>query len=657
MKSLRFKLMGVFFIVLAMMIGFGVFLLIPLNTATGNLQYIEANTIISIDKISTMQNVINEYRRYQFGHIVDTAAEDKAAKESVMNNNAKMMEQLFEEYEPLVSDERDREYLNDIRDKWNAYIRKTPDMLSVSRANDIDGGRQALANTLPEFNAIYEVSKEWAGYNTKLANDFVAEAQASSQRSVTIGLGLLAAAVLIGLGLSFVMSRSIARAAQLMTEKADQILRVDLPALSATASAIARGDLTAHLKIQSQPLDYKSGDEMGKLAHTFNLMIEELQQTGKSFEAMTANLRKQVSHTAEAATQVGSSATQLAQAAEQAGQATNQVAATIQEVAQGTAQQAQGMTQATSTVEQVSRAIDGVAKGAQEQATAIGGSVQLTGRIAAVVKQVTQSAQEGAQSAVEAAEAARGGAKTVQASIANMSSIKAKVGVSAGKVQEMGQRSAQIGAIVETIDDIASQTNLLALNAAIEAARAGEHGKGFAVVADEVRKLAEKSAGATKEIAGLIRSIQQTVGEAVAAMEAGSREVEVGVKQADEAGKALGDILQSVESVSGQMEGIAAAAEEVNASANELVNAMEAVSAVVEENTAATEEMAAGASEITGAIEGVASITEENSAAVQEVTAASEEMNAQVEEVAAAAQSLNEAARQLSQVVAGFKLA
>jgi methyl-accepting chemotaxis protein len=302
------------------------------------------------------------------------------------------------------------------------------------------------------------------------------------------------------------------------------------------------------------------------------------------------------------------------------------------------------------------RAIDGVAKGAQEQAKAISMASQITSRINTAIEQVTNNAQSVTRDSAQAASYSRDGAKTVKETIVGMEAIRAKVGLSAAKVEEMGTRSEEIGAIVETIEDIASQTNLLALNAAIEAARAGEQGKGFAVVADEVRKLAERSSLATKEIAALIKGIQKTVSEAVTAMQASAVEVEAGVTRANSAGEALNNILGAAESVNKQAEDAGKAAAKVSAAAAELVEAVDSVSAVIEENTAATEEMATNSSELTQAIENIASVSEENSAAVEEVSASTEEVSAQVEEVSASAASLMEMAEKLQQVVARFKL-
>ncbi len=440
------------------------------------------------------------------------------------------------------------------------------------------------------------------------------------------------------------------------------------------ANRLAEGDT-------SQVVEVKSEDEVGEMATAFGLTINYLQSIasmaekisngdltekitpksdhdllGNSFAKMIGGLQNTIRQVAESASSVSAAASQLANASEQSGEATSQIATTIQQVALGTAQQTAGVTKTSGSVEQMGRAIDGVAKGAQEQAKAISMASQITSRINTAIAQVASNAQAVTRDSAQAAAFSRDGAKTIKETILGMETIRSKVGLSATKVEEMGTRSEEIGAIVETIEDIASQTNLLALNAAIEAARAGEQGKGFAVVADEVRKLAERSSLATKEIATLIKGIQKTVSEAVTAMQASAMEVEAGVTRANSSGVVLDNILGAAEAVYKQAEEAGQAAAKVGSAAAELVEAVDSVSAVIEENTAATEEMAANSSELTQAIENIASVSEENSAAVEQVSATTEEVSAQVEEVSASAVSLMDMAQRLQQVVARFKL-
>ncbi len=453
-----------------------------------------------------------------------------------------------------------------------------------------------------------------------------------------------------------ILQRQVVNKLKTVVQASKKLAEEDLKTFAKEIDLIAKGDLTLSAVINAVKLNFQSKDEVGQMAQSLDGIIDNLNNVSNSFQKMIAGFRDVLLEVNINANEVRASSAKLATATSQAGQATSQIATTIQQVALGTSQQTAGITKTSGSVDQMGRAIDGVAKGAQEQAKAISQASQITSRINSAIEQVTSNAQAVTRDSAQAASYSRDGAKTVKETIIGMETIRTKVGLSASKVEEMGTRSEEIGAIVETIEDIASQTNLLALNAAIEAARAGEQGKGFAVVADEVRKLAERSSLATKEIATLIKGIQKTVAEAVIAMKASATEVEFGVERANSAGVVLENILGAAEAVYKQAEEAGTAAAKVSAAASELVEAVDTVSAVIEENTAATEEMAANSQELTQAIENIASVSEENSAAVEEVSASTEEVSAQVEEVSASATTLLDMAQKLQQVVSRFKL-
>ncbi|PKO00546.1 MAG: hypothetical protein CVU42_03100 [Chloroflexi bacterium HGW-Chloroflexi-4] len=399
------------------------------------------------------------------------------------------------------------------------------------------------------------------------------------------------------------------------------------------ANKISTGDLTTDVK------PYSEKDELGI-----------------AFKEMSIYLSSSVKTIAEKAAIVNSSSIQLASAANEAGLATSQIATTIQQVAQGTSEQSTSINKTVFSVEQMTRAIEGISSGAQEQANATNKAAEITNKLNSAIEQVSRNSQIVVEQANIAASSAKLGSNKVQETLKGMQVIKESVDFSAQKIQIMGTQSAEINDIVDTIEDIASQTNLLALNAAIEAARAGEAGKGFAVVADEVRKLAEHTSSATKEIGSLINSIQKVVAESVSAMQKEVYEVENGVLIANEAGVTLEEILKATEEVNRQAEESADAARLMTWSANELVTAVDSVSAVVEENTASTEQMSAGSSEVSQAIENIASISQENSAAIEEVSSSASEMATHVDEVSSSASSLAELANDLEQVVLRFKL-
>ncbi len=291
--------------------------------------------------------------------------------------------------------------------------------------------------------------------------------------------------------------------------------------------SMSGGDLTKRI-------DVRSTDEIGNMASHLNNFIDSLQESIRSF---------------------GNNAVELASASAELNSTSERIATGAEEVA------AQSATVAT----------------AGEEMSATSGDI-------------AQNCQLAAEGARRASQSAQNGAEVVEKTVAVMGQIADKVQNTARTVESLGARSDQIGNIIGTIEDIADQTNLLALNAAIEAARAGEQGRGFAVVADEVRALAERTTRATREIGEMIKAIQNETKGAVAAMEQGVRQVETGTEEAARSGAALRDILEQVNDVAMQVNQIATAAEEQTATTSEISSNMHQITDVVQQTSRGAQE-------------------------------------------------------------------
>ena len=347
---------------------------------------------------------------------------------------------------------------------------------------------------------------------------------------------------------------------------------------------------------------------------------------------------------------------QLAQATQLTDKAIQQIASASQQVSKGASEQATSMQDTMKSLQLTGKVIMQVARGSQEESGVIQKNVDVVNHVSSAITQISVNTEKATGSARAATETARAGAEIVERTVRGMEEIKGTIDSAYAKVHGLGTRSREIGKIVATINGIADQTNLLALNAAIEAARAGEQGRGFAVVADEVRKLAERASSSTKEIAELISGIQAGVEQTIQAMEKGTEQISGGYDLVNKAGQSLREILKQSTEINGQVEQVSAAAQQLGAMSSEMVKLSESISAIVEQNTAAMQEMSTMASGVSRSVEDVAGVAEENSAATEEVSAAAEQIEAQMRQVVTATESITKMTKDFTELTLAYKL-
>ncbi|SDY00626.1 methyl-accepting chemotaxis protein [Evansella caseinilytica] len=449
--------------------------------------------------------------------------------------------------------------------KWHQFSEIVRNNISLIRSNNYDQAREGLAKGGVPFTAASSNLEELRSINATVSERLYEENEKGFEFGRIVIIASSIVATVIAVVIGSYMGSAIGTPLRLVTKRLEKI---------------SAGDLTG------EEMQLKRKDELGQLAQGMNKMQQHLRNVIKNVSTASSHL---TSHSEE-----------LTQSAGEVMAGSQHIATTMQELAGGSETQANNTSELSSAIEAYSLEV--------QAANAKGEHIYET------TNNVLHMTAEGDQ--------------LLESSVKQMTRIDHIVQEAVTKVKGLDAQSKEISQLVQVIKDISEQTNLLALNAAIEAARAGEHGKGFAVVADEVRKLAEQVGGSVTDITEIVQGIQSESIAAVASLQGGYDEVEKGTAQMKTTRETFTTINQAVQ---------------------EMVNSMKAI-------TANLSTMASGSEEMTASIEEIAAISEQSAAGIEQTSAAAQQASNSVEEVAASSEELAKLAEELNDLIRVFKL-
>ena len=564
------KIILSFALLIVMFLGFGAFACHSAQKLHGAVVDLVGWT----DNLAAVANVADAASAERRVAIIRAVAKDPAKRAEIDNTLAglkKETDDAFAKYEKALSNivyttpdgaAQDRAILENERKAWAAY-RATDSEVDAMLAE----GKNDEAFTYLDGPAL-EKYKQFTDLITKDRDRCIAGAREANDDGTAVYDSILMTTIIVAIIVILVTCVCGFLLLRTISSSVDMVLT--------NLRKIAQGDLRIHLSTDS-------GDEFAQMADETNKMIENIR-----------NMTKTIQKTAES---VADASGTLTNTAEQSAHATQSVAQSITEVAEASHGQMDSVAEAKQQVQAFTRGLSDATSAIEN--------------VADDIEHTSQKAEEGNQ--------------LVVATVDQMNAIADTVVSSSEVVAKLGERSKEIGNIVEVISGISGQTNLLALNAAIEAARAGEHGHGFAVVAEEVRKLAEESQNASKQIGDLIRAIQEETEEAVTAMETGRTEAEKGRENVAATGEGFSEILSMIRriqenagSIKATMDDLGQRATKIDTATGEIHDAASKVASESQTVSAATEEQAAGMEEIAASSRGLSDMAHElNTAAAK----------------------------------------
>ncbi|MBM6617379.1 methyl-accepting chemotaxis protein [Bacillus suaedaesalsae] len=566
MKSIKGRILASFAVVLTILIAIALYSFYTIFSTSNDVVKITQNDMAFLEDANSMT--------------FSVANRSKIARDYILFNRKELKNQFIKETEDAKKTEEilhtavnEGRISNSVKSalldannktvKWTNFI--TDEVMPLYER----GNKEAAIQLMEKKDLLYSKAAINAWLNVveiqnSLTTKQAQEVQAFSSQSVLLISILAVLAIVVAVIVAMLNASNISKSITLVVNRLE---------------TIANGDLRGEL------LQTKSKNEIGRLINASN--------------QMTLNLKLLLERISETTSQVAASSEQFNASAEQS----------------------------SSTAEQITTSIQEIAHGAETSSQSAKNSVLAIGEMSEGVKLIADSSTEVTKASQNTTIQAKEGHTLVQKAVSQMKSIHTSVGNTSKLVINLGQSSTEIGQIVEVITGIAEQTNLLALNAAIEAARAGEHGRGFAVVADEVRKLAEQSKASADQISLLINQIQHDTNLAVESMTKGTTEVEIGTNVISETGKAFTRILDSIQLVTEK----------------------------IEEVSSYAVKMETNADQVNSTVNHLASIAQSTSVNSQNVAAASEEQLATMQEVAASATSLSHFANELKEELHKFK--